>query len=79
MYTCKYKYVYTCVNVNMCSLPAKSRAFLVGSTCLPACMSSLSLYFWTRGRDSFICVTSLIHMCDATHSYACCDSFICVT
>ena len=48
-------------------------------------------YVW---RDSFICVTGLIHMCDVTHSYVCvtwlihtcavthsyvwCNSFICV-
>jgi len=30
-------------------------------------------------RDSFICETWLIHMCDMTHSYVWHDSFICET
>jgi len=30
-------------------------------------------------RDSFMCVTWLIYMCDVTHLYAWRDSFICVT
>ena len=34
------------------------------------------LYVW---RDSFICETWLIHMCDITHSYVWHESFLCVT
>jgi len=39
--------------------------------CSPMCSS--------RYRDSFVCATWLIHMCDMTHSYVRHDSFTCAT
>ena len=43
-----------------------------GSTHVMPCHA----YVW---RDSCICVTWLMHMCDVTHAYVWRDSFICVT
>jgi len=41
--------------------------------------SKATRLFLMKWRDSFICVTWLIHMRDVTHSYVWRDSFICVT
>jgi len=67
-----------CVYAYVCS----SRMYLESADCENKngleMGTHLTLLYQSLIRDSFMCVTWLIHLCDMTHSYVRYDSFVCV-